>query len=254
MICAECGKEHDGSYGSGKFCSSKCRHIFCGKQSNKNGKLSGHAPTYKPGRKSSNDWKCPFCGQIFDTRALLIKHKKEDHADKVTHYEVVDGKRVLVGSAWNKGLSARTDDRIKSYSETLTSRYASGEITPHFSGRNHTDETKQKVRESTLKYLERTAGGIRYNPKACEFFDKLNAERGWRLVHALNGGEQRVGRYSLDAYDSTLNIVVEYDERKHHYHFGERSESDIKREQIIKDKLGCTFYRYDALLDTMYEV
>ena len=24
MICENCNKEHDGSYGSGRFCSSKC--------------------------------------------------------------------------------------------------------------------------------------------------------------------------------------------------------------------------------------
>jgi hypothetical protein len=26
MICKKCGKEHDGSYGEGNFCSSKCSH------------------------------------------------------------------------------------------------------------------------------------------------------------------------------------------------------------------------------------
>lgn len=26
MICESCGKEHDGTYGSGRFCSSKCSH------------------------------------------------------------------------------------------------------------------------------------------------------------------------------------------------------------------------------------
>ena len=28
MICEYCGKEHDGSYGSGRFCSSKCARSF----------------------------------------------------------------------------------------------------------------------------------------------------------------------------------------------------------------------------------
>jgi len=30
-ICENCGKEHDGSYGSGRFCSKSCKMSFCGK-------------------------------------------------------------------------------------------------------------------------------------------------------------------------------------------------------------------------------
>ena len=31
MICKNCGKEHDGSYGSGKFCSLKCARSYATK-------------------------------------------------------------------------------------------------------------------------------------------------------------------------------------------------------------------------------
>ena len=31
MKCENCGKEHDGSYGSGRFCSKLCAHSFVGK-------------------------------------------------------------------------------------------------------------------------------------------------------------------------------------------------------------------------------
>lgn len=41
-ICEYCGNHHDGSYGSGRFCSKSCRMRFIGSQSNKNGKLTGH--------------------------------------------------------------------------------------------------------------------------------------------------------------------------------------------------------------------
>ena len=33
MICENCGKEHDGSYGSGRFCSKKCARSFSTKNS-----------------------------------------------------------------------------------------------------------------------------------------------------------------------------------------------------------------------------
>lgn len=35
MICENCGKEHDGSYGSGRFCSKECARSYSSKQ-NKN--------------------------------------------------------------------------------------------------------------------------------------------------------------------------------------------------------------------------
>ena len=34
-ICENCGNEHDGSYGSGRFCSNHCRHVSIGKQTKK---------------------------------------------------------------------------------------------------------------------------------------------------------------------------------------------------------------------------
>ena len=30
MKCEQCGNEHDGSYGSGRFCSEKCKRSYCG--------------------------------------------------------------------------------------------------------------------------------------------------------------------------------------------------------------------------------
>ena len=36
MICKNCGKEHDGSYGSGKFCSLKCARSYATKNDIKN--------------------------------------------------------------------------------------------------------------------------------------------------------------------------------------------------------------------------
>ena len=34
-VCENCGKEHDGSYGSGRFCSKECARSYSSKQ-NKN--------------------------------------------------------------------------------------------------------------------------------------------------------------------------------------------------------------------------
>lgn len=34
LICETCGKKHDGSYGSGRFCSSECSHSYSAKSNN----------------------------------------------------------------------------------------------------------------------------------------------------------------------------------------------------------------------------
>lgn len=94
---------------------------------------------------------------------------------------------------------------------------------------------------------------VNFNPKACEYFDRLNEQNKWELKHALNGGEVRVIGYSLDAYDKDRNIVVEYDEPKHYFR-GKLREKDVLRQQRIITHLGCKFFRYNERTKELYEV
>lgn len=87
--------------------------------------------------------------------------------------------------------------------------------------------TKEKLRKARIKQIKENFGinFPNFNKKACEFFNQLNTKNGWNLQHALNGGEVEIGGYFLDAYDSSLNIVIEYDELKH----------KISKKQIARD-------------------
>lgn len=96
----DCGKEHDGSYGSGRFCSIECRRHYTSLMSYQTQKKNG---TFKCNfntdhihyRKAEfGRWKCTICNQIFDTRSKLIAHRK-------TH-------GLSLGHAWNKGLTKET--------------------------------------------------------------------------------------------------------------------------------------------------
>lgn len=49
-ICERCGKEHDGTYGSGRFCCESCA------QRRKN-----------PGRQTLKEYTCPFCNRVWVT-------------------------------------------------------------------------------------------------------------------------------------------------------------------------------------------
>jgi len=129
-------------------------------------------------------------------------------------------------------------------------------------GKSHTEETKKKISKSHIgikpsaesKYKMRLSAIKRikekrikpytnYNPKACEYFDKLNKERGWNLQHALNGGEIEIYGYFLDSYDKNKNIIVEYDEPKHEKP-SQKKKDEIRQQQIIEILNPAEFWRY----------
>ena len=83
MVCENCGKEHDGSYGSGRFCCKECARSFSTKQSQ--GQL----------KKA----KCIDCGKVIyiGKRASLktcrcnechINHLNELHPKKIKNKKI----------------------------------------------------------------------------------------------------------------------------------------------------------------------
>ena len=80
-----CGKEHDGSYGSGRFCSKKCRMIWIGIESHKTMTKNGTDPknicsiNNKKRRSEYGRWKCLKCNIVFNTRAEYYSHNKKEH-------------------------------------------------------------------------------------------------------------------------------------------------------------------------------
>ena len=88
MKCENCNKEHDGSYGSGRFCSKHCRCSYIAKQVK-------HRCTEKPNSRSPyGTWQCTKCKLIFNTRKQLTIHIHQVHPQ-------------LKEQPWNKGLSKK---------------------------------------------------------------------------------------------------------------------------------------------------
>lgn len=79
MICENCGSSHDGSYGSGRFCSVKCSRGFSTKAKRKeiNQKV-GKSLTKKPYKRT-----CPGCKVGFETK---IKRQKYCSLECVRKY------------------------------------------------------------------------------------------------------------------------------------------------------------------------
>ena len=62
MKCENCGNEHDGSYGSGRFCSDYCRRSYSGKKSFE---------------KRDKNWKSPFLNPEFRKKQIGTVWKME---------------------------------------------------------------------------------------------------------------------------------------------------------------------------------
>ena len=73
----------------------------------------------------------------------------------------------------------------------------------------------------------------------------------------LSIDEYAVGKYNVDLYFPSLNLVIECDQNNHN-HYNKQAEEE--RENYIKDKLGCTFIRFNPdkpgfmIGDIIYEI
>jgi hypothetical protein len=119
-------------------------------------------------------------------------------------------------------------------------------------GKKHSEFTKEKMRISALKRIEKQGIIIAYNLDACRFMDSINECWGLNLQHALNGGEIQISGYSLDGYDKEKNVVFEYDE-PYHYNTKIRARDKKKQETILKKINPRLFIRYDERDGRLYE-
>ena len=219
-ICKNCGNEHDGSYGSGIFCSKHCRYVYIGKQ-NKHPVCNW--PKNDTNRRAPfGRWKCCWCDSIFETRSKLIDHKHKNHQKD---------------TIWNKGLTKETNDILKKASETLSNSYKSGRLKSSFKDHHWSDEDKKRISEQRKKFLDDHPDKVPFllnhsskesYPEKC--FKKIFKENNIDLKYHF-----QVGRYQLDFYNEELKKYVEIDGEQH-YKNDQLIERDIERTQILFEK------------------
>ena len=260
-VC-ECGKR----FKSKSSLNSHAR--FCDKFVHKNNKyvFVDGIRTYVSDSiyKIENDcYRCE-CGKEFSTPASLgahmshcdIHHSATNLEKKKRPHEKDDNGMGSM-SGWNN----KTDEEIKEIrlesGRTYREKVKNNEIVLCWSGRKHTEETKDKIRNSSTDYfVKHISARPRYNKKACEFINNLNEKYNLNLIHAENGGEKYISGYFVDGYDEDNNIVFEYDEKKHYedVYNNVLNQKDIKRQNKIIEVLGCRFFRYNETIDLLYEV
>lgn len=208
-------------------------------------------------RRKKIDWVCIFCNEHFLTRKMLFEHnkicperakeKKDAIGRIITKYKY---KEEFYCSYCNRKTNSKNGN---TYHEKLC-KLNPNRIEFLWKGKKHSAESRIKIATSMIKNIEEK-GNIKYNfnPKACEYIEKLNEEKGWCLKHALNGGEVRCGPYSIDGYDKDKNIIFEYDEVIHEN--SNRKEKDLIRQDfLIKNLKPNEFWRYSEKFDELYRI
>ena len=192
---------------------------------------------------------CPICG------------KDQFYSRKDVLYLAIKNSSICLNcSQKRKILSNETKNKI---SQSLKGKKRPQEVCNKISftmkeieGRPHTEETKYKLRLATINDLKRKGifpSNTNHNPKACEFIDKLNKEKGWNLQHALNGGEVELYGYFVDGYDKEKNIIFEYDELNHERR--DRKQKDlVRQENLLKKIKPAMFIRYNEKAGKLYKI
>ena len=149
----DCGKEHDGNFESGRFCSLHCRRHYVSLMSyqtkKKNGTFKCNFNTDHTHYKKAEygRWTCSICNEIFDTRAKLISHRKSHGFNS--------------GYAWNKGLTKETCKSIANACQKISDGVKRAIAEGKCNGRAKTPEAELLRRKRmSIAALNRTTPSV----------------------------------------------------------------------------------------------
>lgn len=208
----------------------------------------------------------PFYGRRHDEKTKRKCGEQNIGQDRFTESQKYEKSRLMKGDKntfYGKHHTNATLDilkRPKTEEHKDKLRQSLKGMTSPMKGRQHTDESKRKMRISAVKRLKNIFGNSFHpsvNPREGLFFERLEYERGWDgIYHQKTGTQHHMDTlgYWVDYYEPTLNIVVEYDETNHYDSNWELKDSDKKRQNEIINELNCKFYRYNEVKKILYEV
>lgn len=234
----KCNKEHDGSYGSGRFCSRACASLVASLSIDykalglrRRGKKQNHSKQTAP----YGTWKCKHCDQICRTKGELQKHVHNNHV-KIGE----DGKIQV----WNKGLTKETDERVarnaKHVSEGFRKRIDEGYVNPTWMDEYWTDERRKErselkkklYREHPEKHPNRKLAG---NRKKMTYPEQLVYD--WlvkhqvRFIHQFLFKTNQFTRY-IDFYIPERKLFIEVDGQYWHQ---QNLQVDIDKDNDAKE-------------------
>lgn len=109
-------------------------------------------------KKVDEQYECPYCKKLFNNRGIN-GHVWRLHTEEGSKYKRKYEKGKV---AWNKGLTKETNEALKRKGETLKRNIKLGLVIPNQLGKPHTQETKDKVSRSRIKYLQENPEKVPY--------------------------------------------------------------------------------------------
>jgi very-short-patch-repair endonuclease len=181
---------------------------------------------------------CTECGKAYSPKGIGTHiwraHGEGKSFDPNKGYN--DGTR----SAWNKGLNKDNNESVKLYSNSLKGRE------PWMKGKSHTEESKKLMSESAKESFRQgnhsswtTRKNRSYAEKYFETVLSDNAISDYEIEYPIKIDNTK-SSYFLDFYFPSKKLNLEIDGSQHNY--PDRIESDIKRDNYLKDK-GITVFR-----------
>ena len=151
--------------------------------------------------------------------------------------------RLKMGAS-NRGKTKFNCDHILKKSITQKINFENGKWFGSMLGKKHLPETKEKIRNWIINYIEETNNGKRIAPVKGkyenEFLDELQ-----RLCNYTINRQFRTHGYFIDGYIHELHLAIELDES---FHINEINRTrDIEREQYLCEKLNCRFFRVNEI-------
>lgn len=92
---------------------------------------------------------CKFCGKSCKNPNSLRNHERLCPKNPDRHYV----SHTIGHTAWNKGLSKKSDERLAKSAKTLSDGYKTGRLVSTKAGIPHSDEQKRKISEGRKRYL-----------------------------------------------------------------------------------------------------
>lgn len=187
-ICKYCGKEFENSFvmrGHIPHCKKNPKYeenkIKCNNFKQYNNKIKKPSLT---GQKK----KCQYCGKECGIYGLK-NHEKycEQNTNRVKYPIEKHLKDSKCHTAWNKGLTAETDERIKNGIITLKKYYETHDGS--WKGRKHTDEEKNKISKSIREAIKNnpesySSSNVNGRVKRINYNENITLDSSWEFIVA----------------------------------------------------------------------
>ena len=217
MKCKHCNKEHNGSFGSGKFCNKSCA----------NSRIQTKEMNKKRRRKLK--------GRSFGNK--FLKGNKNYNISKYPDIDLTQIKYCKCGCRQRIKINEKHKyDGIPNYIQGHNSK--SGLNMKNY---KYSKEIKRKLREAKIKQIEKQYNAglpsiITIGKYETQILNYLEDKIGDKIIR-----QYKVAGYFLDGYSKLRNITFEIDEP---YHLTEKQIiKDKSRQQEIEEELRCIFVR-----------